>query len=588
MRKRARVVMIVVAVAFIAGFLMSELWRMLAVRRTSRGPQRRSYVGQVGKHIITYDEYRNATSYITDKYKSDNQLRDLSDQDYASIENQTWQFLVSELTWAKVLKNANIRVTQDEVFEIMKANPPEELRDRPELMTDGKFDQEKYLKVMNAPENRAIFSKYFRDLVDMLPKEKFRIDILASYRVTQGEAQEALKDANTVWKATSLYFGPQVVKEKAEPTDVEVRTYYDKHKDDFLVKETRQLRYVLFPLATTPQDSQAAKDVIDHAYAQLKAGETFNVAMLDFSDLEAETSGTLFAKSRLDPSTDSILGKLKPGSYSPPFLTTYGWQIVVLDSIRRESVALRRVLVRVKQSAEMQATIRDSVRGFIDKCATENFDTLVTRFGLTAVRMRPMVGGEADFASLSLEGPSQLTEWARHAKAGTVMETSMRGRDGYYVFQLAQVSPAGVQPFEKVKPALSFRVRQEKEKAVWLAKANAALAEVKAGKALEQYAQENPGVELMASETYSGLTDARRRRGPEFAGALSDLSAGEKCGVIETNWGAYIIRCDERTEGKGMTADEYTQQRQQQVAQDLMGEYLKEPEVKDYRDAMGN
>ena len=123
MRKRARVVMIIVAAAFIAGFLMSELWQMLSRRGSDRGLRDRGIIGMVGKHAITPEEYRNATTYITNKYKQDNQLRDLSTEDYAQIEDQTWRFLVSELTWTKVLKDANIRVTQEEVFEIMKALP---------------------------------------------------------------------------------------------------------------------------------------------------------------------------------------------------------------------------------------------------------------------------------------------------------------------------------------------------------------------------------------------------------------------------------------------------------------------------------
>ena len=213
MRRNIRVVMFIVAAAFIAGFLMSELWRMIGNRGGQRGrPQdTHGYVAQVGDHNVTNDEYRGVVSYITDKYKSDNKLRDLSNEDYQAIEQQAWEYLTTELTWAKVLKAEKIGVTNDEIMEIVKSNPPEELRNKPELMTDGKFDPQKYLQVINAPENREYFTNYFRQILEMLPREKFRIDVTNAYRVTNAEIEDGLAAANSKWRATALFFGSGVV-----------------------------------------------------------------------------------------------------------------------------------------------------------------------------------------------------------------------------------------------------------------------------------------------------------------------------------------------------------------------------------------
>ncbi len=587
MRKRVRVVMVVVAVAFIAGFLMSEVWRMLANRGSGRGRTQdtHGYVGQVGKHNITPEEYQAAVSYTTDKYKGDNHLRDLSSEDYQAVGQQAWRFLLSEITWAKVLKAENVRVTQDEVVEIIKSNPPEDIRNKPELMTDGKFDQEKYLKIINAPENRAYFSKYFRDLMDMLPKEKFRIDVINAYRVTNRETEDALAAANTKWKTTSLYFGPNVMKEKVEPPEAEVRAWYEAHKDDYRSKETRLLRYVIVPLGLTKDDSVGAKETIDRAYDQLVKGETFNLTMLDYSDIEGETLSVMIPRSQLDKPTDTLVGKLKPGAFSPPFLAGYGWQIVLLDSAKKDSVSFRRILVRVQIGTEAVATARDSVRSFIDKAIAGKFDTVAVQFGLPVTAARPLVAGQENLAGLNIESPAQVVEWAKKAKPGQVFDKPQRGAQGYFVFEMAEVKPAGIQEFEKVKMAASWRVRQEKEKQVWLAKSKEALDAIKAGKSFEQYAQENPGVELQPEE-FAGLLDCRRKKGPEFAGAVAALNPGEKDGVIVTNWGAFIVRCDERTATPTLEPAAYAEQRKQQVAQDLMQEMLKQPETKDYRDAL--
>jgi hypothetical protein len=589
MRKRVRIIMIVVAATFILGFLAGELWHLIGTKGSSRGRQEYSFVGAVGKHNITFEEYRGAQAYITNKYKQENRLRDLSNEDYAAIEQQTWRYIVNELTWGKVFRDGRIRVTQEELFEIVKSNPPEQLRNDTSLYKDGKFDQEKYLQLVNAPENREFFSKYLQDLAEMLPREKFRIDAASAYRVTNAETQDALTAANTRWRVTSLFFGARLAPQNQEPTDAEVQAYYDAHKADYKTKETRQLHYVLFPLRMTAADTQAAADIIQRAHAQLSAGEEFNLTMLDFSDHDPDTMSRMVARTTLDAKTDSIVAKLKPGSFSAPFLSGQGWQVVRLDSARKESVALRRITVRVKGSGEVLGTLRDSAGGFTDKALAGNFDTVAAGYGLAVMRFRPMVGGELNLGSMNLSGSSQLVDWAKTAKAGATFPKTLRGPQGFMVFSLSEVQPAGFQPFDKVKPAASWKVRQEKEKAVWLARANDAMQQIRAGKTLEQYAAEDTGVEIVTEE-YKGSADAARRKGAQFGGVVAALAAGDKYGLLETDWGAFILRCDERAlvQPPVLTAEAWVQQRREQVGQSLMQTMLKEENVKDFREPSGD
>ncbi len=544
----------------------------------------RGIVGVVGDHKVTYDEYRGALAYITDKYKTENQLRDLSSEDYAEIERQAWSFLVSELTWGRMLRDSKVKTSEQEILEIMKANPPEALRNNPELLNEkGEFDRDKYMSAMNNPKNRDFFVKYFRDLAEMLPKEKFRIDVVNSYRVTSAEANEAVRAANSTWRVTSLYFGPKLLAERAEPTEDSIKAYYRTHQHEFRTKEIRQARYVHFPFSVTAEDSAEAEEQIRNAYQQLKAGESFNLTMMDFSNLVAETTSGYVPRSRLDPKTDSVVKKLTAGRYSEPFLADYGWQIVTLDSLKGDSVALRRILVRIQMGAEAVAKVRDNVREFMEQCKVDGFDSTAKRKGLYVMRARPMVDRKPNLAGLELESPSQFVDWILSAKQGDIMPEPARGRNGFYVFELSEVRPAGVQKFEEAKEAAKWKLRQAAEKKVWLARAHEVLAEVRAGKTLEQVAAEDQNIELVTEE-FNGLLDVRRRKGAEFAGAVKALEPGQHSGIVETNWGAFIIRCDSRQDGTVLAPEQYSQQRAQQVGQELIRDFLKEPEIKDYRD----
>lgn len=578
--------MIIVAVTFIAGFLASELWQSIGSRSArNRGETGHDYVGLVGDHKITFDEYRNAAAYVTDKYKQDNRLRDLSTEDYAAIEQQTWRYLVNELSWARLYRNAKIGVTREEVVEIMKANPPAELAQNPELYTDGKFDYQKYEQVMQNPQNEQFFAKYFRELVEMLPKEKFRIDVASAWRITEGEATDAIALANTRWKVTSLTFGPQVAAGITEPTEAELKAFYDQHREEFRRKESRQLTHVIFPVRITAQDSQAVAEAIERAHAQLVAGENFNLTMLDFSDLQPETLSTSYLRSRIDPATDTVLRSLKPGGYSKPFLTSYGWQIVMLDSARGDSVSMRRIVIRMKSSGENVAAMRDSAAAFIDQAEKDNFDSVAARFHLRPMPYRAMVDGELSLGAIQLDGADQLIDWARVAKKGVTFGKPLRSAQGFYVFHLAEIQPNAIPDFETAKPGVAWKLRQEREKAAWTARAEEALAQIRAGKSFEQYAAENPTVQLLTEE-FDGIIGAMRRKGPEFGGAMAALATGDKYGVLDLPWGASILRCDERTEIQPPPLDPQTwvQQRREKVGQDLLQALLGEAKVKDYRE----
>jgi parvulin-like peptidyl-prolyl isomerase len=333
------------------------------------------------------------------------------------------------------------------------------------------------------------------------------------------------------------------------------------------------------------QDSLDAKETVDRAYDQLLKGETFNLTTLDYSDLEGETLSSMTPRSGLGKETDSVLARLKPGQFSAPFQAPFGWQIVKLDSAKKDSVAYTRIIVRIKMGSEVLATVRDSVRNFVERAASEKFDTLAVGFGLTVQKPRPLVGDQKELPGLDVESPGGLIEWSKKAKPGQVYDLPLRGAQGYYVFELAEVKPAGFADYEKVKQAALFRLRHEKESQAWTEMAQQALAAIKSGKSLEQYAAENPGVELQ-TDSFSGITDCRRKQGPEFAGAVAALNPGEKYGVVEVSWGAFIIRCDARTSVATLDPAAYAEQRRSQVGQELMGELLKQPEVKDYRDAL--
>ncbi len=87
-----------------------------------------------------------------------------------------------------------------------------------------------------------------------------------------------------------------------------------------------------FPVQSTHADSLAVKVRVDSIFAKVKNGEDFSALARNFSDdrVTAAKGGILpwFGSNRMIPEIVVAVDGLKPGEYSKPFLSSYGWHIL--------------------------------------------------------------------------------------------------------------------------------------------------------------------------------------------------------------------------------------------------------------------
>ena len=92
--------------------------------------------------------------------------------------------------------------------------------------------------------------------------------------------------------------------------------------------------HILFSLDDTPShaDSVAVKKKVDSIFLKVKKGEDFALLARNFSDdrITASKGGLLpwFGSNRMVPEMIEAVDGLKPGQYSQPFLSSYGWHII--------------------------------------------------------------------------------------------------------------------------------------------------------------------------------------------------------------------------------------------------------------------
>jgi len=104
-------------------------------------------------------------------------------------------------------------------------------------------------------------------------------------------------------------------------TDADIQAYYDKHKSDYSVAESRDVRHILVN----------NKKLADQLEQQLKSGADFAKLAKKYSKDpgSAANGGKLtVSKGQTVPQFDKAAFSLKTNQISPPVHTQYGWHII--------------------------------------------------------------------------------------------------------------------------------------------------------------------------------------------------------------------------------------------------------------------
>ena len=94
------------------------------------------------------------------------------------------------------------------------------------------------------------------------------------------------------------------------------------------------ISHILFSFEDNPShaDSVAVKKKVDSIFLKIKRGEDFALLARNFSDdrITASKGGLLpwFGSNRMVPEIIEAVDGLKPGQYSQPFMSSYGWHII--------------------------------------------------------------------------------------------------------------------------------------------------------------------------------------------------------------------------------------------------------------------
>jgi len=173
----------------------------------------------------------------------------------------------------------------------------------------------------------------------------------------------------------------KLAESEVKVTDEQIAEFYEQNKEKYSVPETAHIYYILVkvPRDASEEQEKAAKEKIDKAYAEIKAGKDFTEVAKKYSEdtFTAKRGGEIkkLRKGARSKEFDKVVfEELKPGEISKPFKDRRGWNIVKL---------VERSEKRYKDLDEVREQIKRTLQFKLKKEALEKkIEELKKKYGV--------------------------------------------------------------------------------------------------------------------------------------------------------------------------------------------------------------
>ncbi|MEZ4598719.1 MAG: SurA N-terminal domain-containing protein [Syntrophotaleaceae bacterium] len=192
---------------------------------------------EVNGDEITFDEFRSAYENLRRFYQ--NVYRDGFDPEMErrlQLDRQVLEGLINQALLLQEADRLDIEVSKGQVVEAIAAIPA--------FMRDGRFDMEQYQTVLQYERISPQDFENSQRRQMLIEKMRERIEQEAS--VTADEVTAEYRQRNEMVNLAFVRLTPALFESKVNVTDEALQEYYQEHKEEFRIPEKVALRYVKF------------------------------------------------------------------------------------------------------------------------------------------------------------------------------------------------------------------------------------------------------------------------------------------------------------------------------------------------------
>jgi|SRR5690554_5963829 len=547
-RKKAKIIIYITAFVFIVGMAIMGISGLFDRRHTQ-------HVGRIAGRNISYQEYTQWFQNAYQNYMEENPDVQPDEQTLQQINDQTWQQLIQVILFDREVKRRRIRVSDDDVIDKLRNDPPDFIRQAEIFQTDGVFDRDKYMNTLVtgvAPNGQPLDLSWLETHVrDKLPYELLLARVRDEVSITEEEVREDFIKKNDKADAKVIFFDPNKITE-VEITEEEIAAYYEENKEDYKKAPSARYHYVRFAMEPSERDEEDILETANMIHQELMDGEDFAILASEFSQdpSNAEQGGDLgfFGRGRMVPEFEEKAFSMEIGEISEPVRSQFGWHIIKLTDTRtndegEKEVRASHILLRIEASELTRLEIRDRVDEFHERARRDGIKEAAEAEGLE-INESGLFEENAQFIQ-GLGRFADLVEFAFNRKVGAIPEIKESPNGDFYVLQLAEKLPERYDDLETVSNRIRSTLELEKKRE---------MARVKA----EEFYESREPSEFLAGATQEGweIIEAndvtvdrsipRIGRVEELNEAILNAESGEFTPLIKGDRGAYIAHIDSR------------------------------------------
>ncbi|CAF3768112.1 unnamed protein product [Rotaria sp. Silwood1] len=290
---------------------------------------------------ITYQQFEQAVEQQAAQMRQQSNGKDIDDAQMQQIRDQVWNGLITQTITKEAMQKYNVTVSDKEILDWIY-NRPEQLPDpikKNFMDSTGVFNVASYQQAlgMKTKEATQFWTQVETYLREVLQSEKLQSVLTAGVRITEADVLQKYKDdkitANISF--TALDQGMVTDTNLNNPSNDELKKYYDDHKDDFKVDESVKFKYVVFSDAATAEDTSATQKLLEVLIKDFKTSAIEDSSLIRLvNDNSATPYSDAFQKpNALGADATKFLFTAKPGDVSGVLVGNDGYKVLrLIDS----------------------------------------------------------------------------------------------------------------------------------------------------------------------------------------------------------------------------------------------------------------
>ena len=584
MRAATKWVWIFIAAAFVGGFLLMDTSGLIG--RSAITPT--TPVATVnGEDILATQWYALTQQLENEETQSSGRTLTLEERD--RLADQAYEQLVGEVLLRQEYRRRGIKVTNTEIENAARFNPPPQLMQSPELQTEGQFDPVKYQRFLASPLARqqgvlVQLEQYYRSEI---PKQKLFEQVLSDVYVSDERLWTFWRDTRDSAQVSFVKFGPELVADsRVTVSDAEIREYYEEHRESFERPARAVVSVMTIPRIVTAADSAAVRAKAVALKSEIERGvRTFeDAARAESADSVSGANGGDLGRGGRDrfvADFESAAYALTPGRISDPVSTPFGYHLIRVDSRKGDTLSLRHILLRIEQREE-SAVLTDRRADSLARIAATaddpaKFEEASRTLGIPITR-----GAAIEGEPLTIGGqyvPS-VGAWATGGAEQGDISDLFDWEEGYAIARVDSLIEGGIPKLDVVKDEVRARIAHRKKLDIVVTEARAFAASA-ASSSLEQAAAAR-NVPVTQTDMFTRTTPAQGLgRLNEAIGAAFALPVAAVSAPVRTEDAVFVLRVDRRTQSdraqfeaqkatlREQQTNAYRQQRLQEFIQNL-------------------